>query len=55
MPNYDFRCKKCKAFITRHQGFYDDSIPDCPTCKTPMNKIIYATPAVFRGGGWGGQ
>jgi len=55
MPTYQYRCKDCKAFMELHQSFYDDSIPDCVKCEKPMSKVIQATPAIFRGGGWGGS
>jgi putative FmdB family regulatory protein len=53
MPTYQFRCGLDKSFVEIQQGFYDNEIPNCPLCGKEMNKIIAATPAIFRGTGWG--
>jgi putative FmdB family regulatory protein len=55
MPQYDWRCQEDKSLLTLHQDFSDNSIPDCPVCNKPMAKVFQATPAIFRGGGWGGS
>jgi putative FmdB family regulatory protein len=55
MPTYEFRCDKDKTMLEIQQGFYDDNIPNCPLCGKEMQKVFQATPAVFRGGGWGGS
>ena len=53
MPNYDFKCNVCGVVQEVYKEFGDDSIPVC--CQTSMNKIFSATPAHFKGGGWGAQ
>jgi putative FmdB family regulatory protein len=53
MPHYEYRCKKCSAHLMLQQEFHDDSVPNCPTCDALMSKIYAATPAIFRGTGWG--
>ena len=55
MPTYEFRCVVDKSMVEIQQGFYDNTIPNCPLCGNEMNKVFQATPAVFRGGGWGGK
>jgi predicted nucleic acid-binding Zn ribbon protein len=35
--------------------FHDDTNPDCIVCEKPMRKVFSATPAHFRGNGWGGK
>ena len=54
-PMYDYRCGDCASKFTVKQEFTDDSVPDCPVCEKPMQKIFQATPTIFRGGGWGGS
>jgi putative FmdB family regulatory protein len=55
MPTYEFKCPKCSQLEEKHFGFQDEHKLLCPKCKTKMNKVIGATPAIFHGGGWGGQ
>ena len=53
MPTYEYRCKYDNSFMELHQGFHDNTVPQCPLCGKDMNKVILATPAIFRGDGWG--
>jgi len=39
--------------VEMYQSFEDSSIPNCPICNEQMSKQFQATPAIFRGGGWG--
>jgi putative FmdB family regulatory protein len=55
MPTYDFTCDSCGEKTTQAFGFHENHLVECPQCEKPMRKIIGATPAVFRGGGWGGK
>jgi putative FmdB family regulatory protein len=55
MPTYDFTCDTCGEKATQAFGFHEEHLVGCPKCVTPMRKLISATPAVFRGGGWGGK
>lgn len=55
MPTYDFTCQTCGENTTQAFGFHENHLVECPQCDKPMRKIIGATPAVFRGGGWGGK
>jgi len=55
MPSYDFVCNDCGEKITETFGFHENHLVDCPQCLKQMRKIIKATPAVFRGTGWGGS
>jgi putative FmdB family regulatory protein len=54
MPMYHFKCFKCNAEAEKYFGFHDKHEATCE-CGNVMSKVIQATPAVFRGGGWGGQ
>jgi putative FmdB family regulatory protein len=53
MPNYDYKCNVCGGVQEIYQQFGDSTVPVC--CQQSMSKIFQATPAVFKGGGWGGQ
>ena len=55
MPIYEFRCDTDKTKVEIQQGFHDNTIPNCPLCGKEMRKVISATPAIFRGTGWGKQ
>ena len=55
MPTYEFKCEKCFRLDEKYFGFTDEHLFDCENCKTPMTKLFRATPAVFRGNGWGGS
>lgn len=55
MPKYDFRCPQCEKVVEIYKDFKDDTLPTCGECNVDLSKVFQATPAVFRGGGWGGQ
>jgi Zn finger protein HypA/HybF involved in hydrogenase expression len=55
MPFYEFKCAKCSKQEEKYFSFQEKHELKCVKCKKEMNKVIQATPAVFRGGGWGGQ
>lgn len=39
MPNYDYHCKNCGTFEI-FQNVSDDVLTECPTCKSPVTRII---------------
>lgn len=53
MPRYDYKCGKCGGVQEVYQEFGHNYTPTC--CQESMTKIYSATPAHFKGGGWGGQ
>jgi putative FmdB family regulatory protein len=55
MPTYEFKCETCNANAEKYFNFTDEHLFDCQTCNKPMKKLFRATPAVFRGSGWGGK
>jgi len=55
MPTYVYRCQADQSQIEMYQSFEDGSIPNCPLCNQQMSKQFQATPAHFRGTGWGGH
>jgi len=52
---YEFKCPDCYRIEEKYFSFKEEHKFNCPNCKTEMNKVITATPAIFHGGGWGGQ
>ena len=55
MPNYDFACLSCDIQVERYFQFNEEHRVECPQCGNSMVKVFNATPAHFKGGGWGGQ
>ena len=53
MPAYDFQCSVCGVTLEYVKEFGDDTLPVC--CSQSMNRVWTPTPAIFRGGGWGGS
>ena len=54
MPIYQFKCFKCDEQKNMYFGFDDKHEIKCD-CGNDMSKVIGVTPAIFRGGGWGGS
>jgi len=52
MPKYDYKCNKCGMTQEITREFGEDYEPTC--CQEGMSRVWSATPAIFRGGGWGG-
>jgi putative FmdB family regulatory protein len=55
MPKYDYKCNNCSSEIEITRSFDEDIEPMCTGCNSTMSRVWQATPAVFRGGGWGGS
>jgi len=55
VPNYDFTCLRCDVTVEKYFAFEDNSRPTCDKCGEFLNKVFSATPAHFKGGGWGAQ
>ena len=53
MPKYDFICDECDSNLEVDLLINDDHTTLCGRCQVPMRKIIGATPAHFKGTGWG--
>lgn len=52
MPNYDYRCEQCQITVEVSHSVSEHG-PSC--CGKPMQKVFAATPAIFKGDGWGGK
>ena len=56
MPRYEYRCPNCATSIEVKRAFTDDTpAPMCGDCLVPMDKVIHAAPAIFKGDGWAGK
>lgn len=55
MPTYEFKCPECLRLEDQYFTFEEEHKLNCPGCQTKMDKVIVATPAILRGGGWGGK
>jgi putative FmdB family regulatory protein len=55
MPTYEFACIACDIQIEQYFTFHEDHRVECKKCGNAMIKVMQATPAQFKGGGWGGK
>lgn len=56
MPTYTYRCKACPVTIVRVEKMSETgpSVP-CPVCDAVCNKVLQATPAIFKTTGFPGN
>ena len=52
MPIYEFRCKKCNAYIEVFQKLSDKPPVRCRKCGGRLEKLISAPAVQFKGEGW---
>jgi putative FmdB family regulatory protein len=52
MPIYEFRCKKCNAYLEVYQKFSDKQPTRCRKCRGHWRKMISAPAIQFKGEGW---
>jgi len=58
MPSYEFKCDQCGTMAIINRAIDADGDVDagnCMACGIPMTRIWAATPAVFKGSGWGSK
>jgi hypothetical protein len=55
MPKYDYQCDKCGIGVEFEKSIHEETSPTCTGCSTIMSRVWSATPAHFKGGGWGGK
>ena len=53
MPTYEFKCPGCETTIEKYFHLYSEHSIWCKECEIPMKKQFAATPAIFKGEGWG--
>ncbi len=51
MPTYVYQCETCGQF-EQWQSFKDAPLTVCPTCGSPVRRVITPAPIVFKGTGW---
>ncbi len=51
MPLYEYQCPECGTF-ERMQKFSDPILTACPTCESPVEKLLSAPAIQFKGSGW---
>jgi predicted nucleic acid-binding Zn ribbon protein len=54
MPKYDYECLR-EGVVAEFNLAIDHNAPFCNTCGSVMRKVFTATPAIFKGKGWGGK
>ncbi len=53
MPNYDYKCTKCKKTFEIFQKMTDEPIEKCPECNGKMKRLIGAGAGpIFKGSGF---
>jgi putative FmdB family regulatory protein len=51
MPIYEYNCKKCGVFEVT-QRITESPLAECPTCGSPVSRLISHTSFVLKGSGW---
>jgi putative FmdB family regulatory protein len=51
LPLYEYECPECGTF-ERMQKFSDPALSRCPTCASPVEKLLSAPAIQFKGSGW---
>jgi putative FmdB family regulatory protein len=54
MPKYDYECPGEEVIVEFDLAF-DHEPPACTTCGAKMRRVFTATPAIFKGRGWGAK
>ena len=54
MPKYDYECLR-EGVVAEFDLAIDHNAPFCNTCGSVMRKVFTATPAIFKGKGWGSK
>lgn len=52
MPLYEYRCKNCGHQFEKIQTFSAPDEKECPVCHGPVERLISASAAHFKGSGW---
>ncbi len=51
MPTYEYRCERCGTFELM-QKMSDAALTVCPTCSSPVKRLLSAAPFHLKGSGW---
>jgi putative FmdB family regulatory protein len=52
VPLYEYRCKNCGHQFEKIQSFSAPDEKECPVCHGPLERLISASAAHFKGSGW---
>lgn len=52
MPIYEYKCTKCSHEFQAMQKFSDEPMKQCPTCGSPVKKLISRSAFHLKGSGW---
>jgi putative FmdB family regulatory protein len=52
VPLYEYRCKNCSHQFEKIQSFSAPDEKECPVCHGPVERLISASAAHFKGSGW---
>lgn len=52
LPTYGYQCEEHKHEFSVFQAMKDDPIKVCPTCGSPVKRLLYPVGIVFKGSGW---
>ena len=52
VPLYEYQCKKCKHRFEKIQKFSDKPLKKCPECGGPVEQLLSAPAAHFKGSGF---
>ena len=52
MPLYEYECESCAKRFERIQKFSDPPADTCPSCGSPVRKLLSSPAIQFKGSGW---
>ncbi len=52
MPVYQYICTECERKFELKQSFNDESIVECPKCKSKARRVFSVAPIIFKGSGF---
>jgi putative FmdB family regulatory protein len=52
MPTYQYVCSKCNTNFELKQSFNDESVANCPKCKSESRRLFVPVPIIFKGSGF---
>lgn len=53
MAIYEYKCKVCDLSETVSRGISEkETIPECQSCKIPLNRVYSSIGVTFNGGGF---
>jgi len=50
VPLYEYECGECRGKFERRQGYNDEPISVCPSCRGKCRRLIHATAFIIKGG-----